>query len=52
MGLRAVHLSGFLSAALTSLLNGNSSGRDAVNPWALSSVLPDEPAALQICNQG
>ena len=51
MGLRAVHLSGFLSAALTSL-NGNSSGRDAVNPWALSSVLPDEPAALQICNQG
>ena len=38
--------SGFLSAALTSLLNGNSSGRDAVNPRALSSALPDKSLLL------
>ena len=46
MGLRAVHLSGFLSAALTSLINGNSYGRDAVNPWALSSAVPDKSLLL------
>ena len=38
--------SGFLSAALTSLLNGNSSGRDAVNPRALSFALPDKSLLL------
>ena len=37
---------GFLSAALISLLNGNSSGRDAVNPWAHSSALPDRSLLL------